>query len=115
MNAVDDYIAKLDEPEKSALGRLVKIIDGLCPAAKQVITYGMPGFKYNNKYLISFGVFKDHMSIFPGAGAIASNSHSLSGYKTSKGTIQFTVDNQIPHDLFEKIINYRVAEIESNK
>lgn len=112
MNVVDEYIAKLAEPQKTELSKIATLVKNTAPDSKQVITYGMPGFKYNNKYLISFGVFKDHMSIFPGAGAIEFYKNDLAGYKISKGTVQFTSEKPIPKKLFEDIVKYRVSEID---
>lgn len=111
MNVVDEYITKLDEPQKSEISRLVLLVQKIAPEAMQVITYGMPGYKYKNKYLISIGVFKDHMSIYPGSGAIDCYKNELTKHKTSKGTIQFTIDNPLPQKLFEKIVKYRIDEI----
>lgn len=112
MNVVDEYIAKLAEPQKTELSKIATLVKNTAPDSKQVITYGMPGFKYNNKYLISFGVFKDHMSIFPGAGAIEHYIDDLVNYKTSKGTIQFTPENPISKKLLMNIVKYRISEID---
>lgn len=112
MNIVDEYMAKLAEPQKTELSKLTDLVKNIAPDAKQVITYGMPGFKYKNKYLISFGVFKNHMSIFPGAGAIDYYNAELAEYKISKGTIQFTAEKPISKDLFENIVKHRINEID---
>lgn len=69
MSVVDDYLNG-SSPQKEALQRVCRIIRQATPTAEEVITYGMPGFKYQKKYLIAFAGFKDHMSIFPGARAI---------------------------------------------
>jgi len=114
MNEVDRYLKELGGGEKTELQRIRKVVFDIVPDAEEVISYGMPVFKYRNKYLIGYSAFKDHMSIFPGSGSIESMKKELKGYKTSKGTIQFTLDNPISDRLIKKIIEYRVNEIDKN-
>ena len=49
--------------------------------------------------------FKDHMSIFPGAAPVEELKQKLTEYKTSKGTIQFTMDRPIPDQLLQEILD----------
>ena len=64
----------------------------------------MPVFRLSGKYVIGMSVFKNHMSVFPGSEPIEAYKKELEAFKTSKGTIQFTVKNPIPEDLLKKII-----------
>jgi uncharacterized protein YdhG (YjbR/CyaY superfamily) len=111
MEAVDDYLSKVKEPEKLELERVRKVIKVAVPDATEAISYGMPAFKYKGKYLIAYAPFKDHLSIFPGSSAVDSFQGELKNYKTSKGTIQFTLDKPIPDKLIKEIVLARVAEI----
>jgi uncharacterized protein YdhG (YjbR/CyaY superfamily) len=104
MSVVDDYLATVPEPQKSELERVRKIIRQTAPEAQEVMTYGMPGFTYKGKYLISFAAFKDHMSVFPGAEPIVLLKNQLKDYKISKGTVQFTLE----HPLSESLIRHMV-------
>ena len=104
MSVVDEYLNTLEGPEKAALEHISMLVKQTAPEAEQVITYGMPGFKYKGKYLISFAAFKAHMSIFPGAEAIEAFKADLAKYKTSKGTIQFTLEQPLSDTLVKKII-----------
>lgn len=58
-----------------------------------------------------FFVFKDHLGIFPGVEAIADYAPELADFKTSKGAIQFTVEQPIPDDLFRQIVGHRLSAI----
>ena len=104
MSVIDEYLSTVPPAQSSQLERVRQIIKQQAPNAAEVITYGMPGFKVNGKYLISFGNFKDHMSIFPGADPTHTVKEKLQGYKTSKGTIQFTVDKPLPESLIKEIV-----------
>lgn len=111
MTVIDEYLTKVKSPQKEELERVRKAILKVAPEAEEVITYGMPGFKYQGKYLISFAAFKDHMSIFPGSGAIAQLGAKLSKFKLSKGTVQFTLENPLPETTLKKIVEARIKEI----
>lgn len=111
MGAVDAYLQDTGEPERSDLERVRNIIRQLAPEAEEVISYGMPAFKYNKKYLVGFFAYKDHMSLFPTPGPIEALKDKLGGFKLSKGTIQFTHDNPIPEPILKEIIKQRLAEI----
>lgn len=111
MSIIDEYINKLNPPQKDELTRIRNIIKTLVPDVEEAIDYGMPAFKYKGKYLIGFHVFKDHMSLFPTAGPINSLKSKLVGYKLSKGTIQFTLKNPISASIIKDLILYRIDQI----
>ena len=113
MSVIDDFLSNLAEPNRQALQHVRELILQAAPSATEVITYGMPGFTYKGKYLISFAAFKDHLSVFPGAETIDVLQERLTGFKTSKGTIQFTLENPLPDDLVIAITKERVGEIET--
>ena len=111
MTLIDNYIDKLNPPQRDELTRIRKIIKTIAPDAEEVIDYGMPAFKVNGKYLIGFHVFKDHMSLFPTAGPINALKSKLIGYKISKGTIQFTLKNPISSSIIKDLVLYRIDQI----
>lgn len=111
MTVIDEYLKNVSFPQREELERVRKIIKQLVPDAEESISYGMPVFKYNNQYLIWFAAFKDHMSIFPMPSSIEAMGDKLSKFKTSKGTIQFTLDNPIPEPLLKEIILSRLKSV----
>ena len=113
MSVVDDQLSAISGPDRHALEHIRKLVHKLAPEAEEVLTYGMPGFKYRGKYLCSFAAFKDHLSFFPGAMPVDLRTNELRNFKTSKGTIQFSADHPIPDDIIEMLLKNRVAAIES--
>lgn len=113
MSVIDDYLLGVEQPQRAELERIRKIIHAAVPDAEEVITYNMPGFKYRGRYLVSFAAFKDHMSLFPAADPIASYADKLKEYKTSKGTIQFTLEHPLPESLVNEIVAHNIARIEA--
>ena len=111
MSAVDDYLAGMSAPQKDALERIRTIIKQTAPEAEEVLSYGMPGFKYKGKYLIGFAAFKDHMSVFPTSGPVEALKEQLRAFTISKGTVQFTLDNPIPSALLQAMVLHRLSTI----
>jgi len=111
MSVIDDYLKNVAPAQRAELERIRKIVKQVVPEAVEVISYAMPGFKYQKKYLITFAAFKDHMSIFPGAEPTETLKAKLSKYKLSKGTIQFTLDNPIHESIIKEILDIRVKSI----
>lgn len=108
---VDEYLAAIPEPASSALKHVREVIRSVVPKeATEVISYGMPMFKYNGM-LVGYAAFKKHCSLFPtGSGVIEKYAKELKGYRTSRGTIQFAPDKPLPDALIKKIAKTRVKE-----
>jgi uncharacterized protein YdhG (YjbR/CyaY superfamily) len=106
---VDAYLASVPSDDfRSSLQRLREIIREEAPEAQEVISYGMPGYKYKG-YLVGWAAFKNHCSLFPGGTALEF-ADKLKDFKISKGTIQFTPDHPIPEPVVREIIRARIAQ-----
>ena len=111
MTVIDDLLATTSAPQREVLERIRHLIHAAVPGAEEVMTYGMPGFKYRGRYLVAFAAFKDHMSVFPTSAPIEVFKDRLADFKTSKGTIQFTAQHPIPEALVTDIVKYQVSAI----
>ena len=103
---VTEYIDKQKSPQKEILKKIRELIKQLIPNAQEKMSYGVPAFGYKNK-LIMYAAFKKHIGLYPEPEVIEHFKKELTGYKTSKGTIQFDLDNHIPYDLIKKIVEYK--------
>jgi uncharacterized protein YdhG (YjbR/CyaY superfamily) len=108
---VDDYLADIPEPAQSTLRHIREVIRSVVPRdTTEVISYGMPMFKYNGM-LVGYAAFKNHCSLFPtGSGVIEKFAKELQDYSTNKGTIRFPPDKPIPDAIIKKIVKVRIAE-----
>lgn len=73
------------------------------------ISYQMPGY-FQEGVLIWFAAFNKHISIFPRSKAEDSAFPELSGYKGTKGSIHFPLDQDIPYELIRRIVQFRVEQ-----
>lgn len=115
MSVIDDYLKTIPPAQRAELQRVRKLILKTVPDATETISYGMPVFKYQGKYLIGISAFKNHMSLFPGSGPIAELKERLTEFKTARGTIQFTLEKPIPEVLVVAIVERCLAAITSPK
>jgi uncharacterized protein YdhG (YjbR/CyaY superfamily) len=107
---IDDYLVCQSEKVRESLEHLRQIIRDTAPEAEEVISYGIPAFKYHGM-LVYFAAYKKHCSLFAGNGALTEQMKDvLKSYKTSKGTIQFTVEKPLPDDLVKQIVMTRMKE-----
>ena len=107
---IDDYIKTFPEDVQIILEKLRRIIQKAAPEAVEVISYGIPTFKLNGKYLVYFAAWKNHIGFYPMPSGAKAFKKELSVYKQGKGSIQFPLDKPIPYDLISKIITFRVRE-----
>ena len=112
MDEVESYISSFDKEVKNKLEELYKLLLSLAPReSMQTISYGIPTFKFKGKNLIHFGGAKSHVAIYPGAEPIAHFAKEIEGFKTSKGTIQFKLNEKLPKKLIEEIIKFRLEKL----
>ena len=108
---VDAYLVRLPKDVRAALEALRKTIQSAAPDATDTISYGMPAFKYRGHPLVGYAAFTDHCSFFPMSPAVlTAHQDDLAGFKTAKGTIQFTTDNPLPAAIVKRIVKARMKE-----
>jgi len=106
---IDEYIQTQPQNVQILLQQIRKTIHEAAPKAQEVISYQMPAFK-QNKVLVYFAAFKDHIGFFPTSSGVEAFMSKLGTYKTSKGTIQFPLNQPLPLDLVKEIVHFRVKE-----
>ena len=109
---VDDYLAGVPEPQRSTLESLRAMLAELLPDAEQGIAYGVPCFKVGGKGVAGFGSYKNHCTYVPMSGSVTTElADDLAGFVTTKGSIRFPVDEPLPPQLVEKLVEARRREI----
>lgn len=106
---ISDYHSEQPEDVQQKLEQLRKAIKQAAPKATEIISYGMPAFK-QNKTLVYYAAYKAHIGFYPTPNAIIAFKAELTKYKTSKGAIQFPINEPLPIALIKKIVKFRVYE-----
>ena len=81
------------------------------PGITERISYRIPTFDLDGRYLLYMAGFKEHVSIYPvTAGMIAAFGAELRPYRSGKGTLRFAPDERLPLALITKLAKVRVRE-----
>lgn len=107
---IDAYLARLSDDKRAALEKLRKTIKSAVPKAEECISYGVPAFRLEGRFLVAFGAAAKHCSFFPGSTPIAVHRDALRAYNTSKGTIRFPADQPLPVALVRRLVKVRIAQ-----
>ncbi|BCJ94654.1 hypothetical protein acsn021_22230 [Anaerocolumna cellulosilytica] len=109
VKSIDEYIGQFPDDLQKKLMELKKVIQLAVPEATEKISYGMPTFYlYGN--LVHFAAHQKHIGFYPGSSGIEAFMDRFEGYKVSKGTVQFPIDNPFPYDLITEIVRYRAIQ-----
>ncbi len=106
---IDEYIAEQSTSVRPIMKKLREIVNKNAPEAVEVISYGMPAFKFHGM-LLYFAAFTNHYSLFAFPNAIIAFKEKLKGYELSKGTIKFPLNKPVPVRLITEIVKYKVNE-----
>ena len=108
---VNEYISTFPDEVKVVLEKVRKIIRKEAPEAEEAISYQIPTFKQNGKYLIYFAGWKNHISLYPIPNAVGGFKKKITPYIAGKGTLRFPLDKPIPYELIKEIVEFKIKEI----
>lgn len=107
---VDAYLAALPDDRRAAMSEIRAAIRAAAPDAEEVITYRMPGFRLDGRFLVSYDTFARHYSLFPASEAVVALGDEVAPHLHGKGTLRFAADRPIPAGLIRRVVEARLAE-----
>ena len=108
--SIDEYIAGFPKETQKILEQVRATIKNVVPDAQETISYAIPTFTLNKTYLVYFAGYKNHISLYPAPRGNEAFEKEISGYKSGKGTVQFSLGKPLPLNLIIKIVKYRMKE-----
>ncbi len=112
---VDEYITSFPKNVQQLLKDIRNKIKTVAPEAEEIISYGMPAYKYMGKPLVYFAGYEKHIGFYATPTGHYAFKKELSKYKQGKGSVQFPVDKPMPLSLISKIVKFRMKENEAKK
>ncbi len=106
---VDSYISGYPPTVQKMLKQLRAAVRKAAPKAEESISYMMPAYKLNGP-LVYFGAYEKHIGFYPTGSGVAAFQKEIASYKSSKGAIQFPLDQPLPLELVEKIVKFKAKE-----
>jgi uncharacterized protein YdhG (YjbR/CyaY superfamily) len=106
---VDAYIAAQPSGVRALLDLMRATIRKAAPDAEEAMKYGIPTFVLGEN-LVHFAAARRHIGFYPTPSAITAFAKELSRYRSSKGAVQFPLDQRLPLGLVGRIVRFRVKE-----
>src|SRR5690349_15470106 len=108
---VSEYIASAPPKARTALRQIRSAVKKAAPRITERISYRIPTFDLDGKYLLYMAAFKDHVSIYPAtAGMMAKYGTELKHYRSGAGTLRFALEERLPLTLITRLARLRVQE-----
>lgn len=112
--SVDAYLAGVREPLRESLEQLRQTITAAVPEKAEVISYGVPTFKYQGRPLVGYGAGKDHVSFFVmSPDVMEAHKAELAAFDTGKGTVRLPPGKRLPEAIVRKLVKARMEETEA--
>jgi len=73
------------------------------PETEEAVSYGIPTFTLDGRYLIYFAGWKRHISVYPIPAVNAQLDKEIERYKAGKGTLRFPLNEPIPYELIGRL------------
>ena len=109
LKSIDEYISGLPDDIRKILEEVRVTIRKAAPEAEEAIRYDIPTFILNGN-LVHFAAFKNHIGFYATPSGNEAFAKELSAYKGGKGSVQFPLDQPMPHKLISRIVKLRVGE-----
>jgi uncharacterized protein YdhG (YjbR/CyaY superfamily) len=110
---IDDYLAGVSEPNRSALENLRQTIRAIVPDATEVISYQIPTFRYQGRMLVGFAATQNGFTFHVmSTRVLSAHAADVKEYAKGKGSIRSTADKPLPHALVSQLVKARIAENE---
>ncbi len=102
--SVEEYIASVPPAARVQFDELRALVRGMLPKANEVVSYGIIGYKIDNKRARVFiSGWKDHLAIYPVPKDEAMRAE-LAPYVKGKGTLWFALDQPLPRELIGRVV-----------
>jgi uncharacterized protein YdhG (YjbR/CyaY superfamily) len=100
---IDEYIRTFPGDVQGVLEEVRRTIRNAVPTADETISYGIPTFTLDGRYLVYFAGWKHHVSVYPVPMGDANFEREIEPYRAGKGTLKFPLAEPIPYGLIEQV------------
>ena len=108
---VSEYIASAPPKSRKSLREIRRAIKQAAPGITERISYRIPTFDLDGKYLLYMAAFKDHISIYPvTASMMARYGKQLKPHRSGAGTLRFDPGERLPLGLITRLARLRIQE-----
>jgi len=111
---VREYLDRLPADQRALLEHVRGVVARVAVDAEETISYGMPAFKRNGRFFLSYAGWKRHCAIYPLTDEfLAQHRAELEGYRRTKGSLHVTPERPLPDPLLEALVRDLLARAET--
>lgn len=107
-----EFISKYPKESQEKLIDIKNKIEEISKDLEPTFGYGVPAFKYKNKYIFYYSAFKNHIGLYPTPIVIEEFKEDLKEYELLKVTVKISNDKKIPFELLVKMIKFNMKIID---
>jgi uncharacterized protein YdhG (YjbR/CyaY superfamily) len=108
---VEAYLAAAEPDARERLERIRALVREVVPEATERISYRMPAFRFEDRVVVWYAAFRDHVSLFPASALVRERlGQDVAPHLSGKGTIRFELDAPLPEDVIRRVVEVRVDE-----
>lgn len=109
-SSVADYLAAQPPRQRKAL-RQIRAAVKKAGKLEERISYGIPTFHMDGRYVIYMAGFSEHVSVYPVTpGMVAKYGKRIAPYRSGAGTLRFPLDKPLPLGLITSLTKVRINE-----
>lgn len=107
---VKEYESVLPVHSRRMLKTIRKAIAAAVPGIEETISYNIPTFKYEGRIIVSVGVWKDHVGLYPAPNGSATFNKAIAKHRGTKSSAHFGLDEPLPLNLIVQCVKLRLKK-----
>jgi uncharacterized protein YdhG (YjbR/CyaY superfamily) len=100
---VDEYIGSFPTDVQEKLESVRAAIRAAVPGTEERISYDIPTFTLDGRYVVYFSGWKKHVSVYPIPDADPALEREIKPHMAGKGTLKFPLSEPMPLELITRV------------
>lgn len=105
---IKEYTASLPAHSRKVFNTVRATVLSVVPDAEETISYNIPAFKFADRIIVSVGVWKEHIGMYPVPSGSDAFNRSIAGYTKAKSSVHFALDEPLPLKLIAQCVKLRL-------
>ena len=111
ISKIKSSYSKAPLPHRKTMLEMRKRILKIIPSSQEVISYGMPAFKYQGNIVAGLLAHKNHIGFYPFSGSVLHLfKKDLKGFKMTKSALHVPIDKPLSKTILTKLIKARISQ-----
>ncbi|QUC00691.1 iron chaperone [Cellulosimicrobium cellulans] len=101
---VDEYLATLAPDAREVVAHLRAVVHDTVPGLGERISYGIPTFTRDGRYVVYLAGWAHHVSLYPVPEVDDALARRIARYQDGKGTLRFPLAEPVPDDVVRAVV-----------